>query len=135
MTALYHAHSGLRYLVLIGGIVAVLLFAFGLVTRRPMPFSRGVMTAYTALLDLQVLLGLALVIAGIWYGALMGHLTMMILAAGAVHGAGIVARRTPDARQALAMRLGGVAASLVLIMFGILAIGRGVFESAAPTLG
>ena len=135
MTALYHAHSGLRYLVLVAGFVSILVFAFGLATKRPLPASRGIMTAFTGLLDLQILLGIALIVAGIWYGALMGHVTMMILAAVAAHGAGIAAKKAPDERRALGMRLGGVVAALVLIALGVMAIGRSLFGSGAPTIG
>jgi len=134
MNILYHAHSGLRYLVLLVGVLAALVFAYGLVARRPVGAARGLTAAFTGLLDLQILLGVALVIGGVFYGALMGHLVMMVLAAVAAHGSAVMARRATDERRALTMRLIGVVATLVLIAVGITAIGRGVFGSAAMSL-
>jgi hypothetical protein len=134
MNFLYQAHSGLRYLVLLAGLAALVTLAISMTTNRPSGAAKGITAAFTGLLDLQVLLGIALVIAGIFYGALMGHLVMMVLAVLAAHGSGLLAKRTPDPRKATQMRLMGVVAALLLIVFGIMAIGRSVFGSAAPTV-
>ena len=133
MNFLYQAHSGLRYLVLLAGLAALVTLAIGYFTNRPSGAAKGLAAAFTGLLDLQVLLGIALVISGVFYGALMGHLMMMVLAVLAEHGSSVLAKRTPDARKATQMRLMGVVAALLLIVFGILAIGRSVFGSAAMT--
>jgi len=135
MTMLYHAHSGLRYLVLLAAVAALVAIGVGLATGRPARAARGLTMAYTGLLDLQILLGIALVVSGIFYGALMGHLVMMVLAAVAAHTASVLARRQPDERAALRMRFLGVAASLVCIVVGIMAIGRSVIGRGSPTLG
>ena len=133
MNALYHAHSGLRYLVLLVGIVAALVFVYGLVARRPVPAARGLTAAFTGLLDLQILLGVALVIGGVFYGALIGHLATMLVAAVVAHGSSVMARRATDERRALTIRLLGVVATLLLIAVGITAIGRGVLGSGPQT--
>ena len=133
MNILYQAHSGLRYLVLLVGVVALLVLAYGLVGGRPMRAGRGLTSAFTGLLDLQILLGVGLIVGGIFYGALMGHLVLMVLAAVAAHVASVLARRTTDERRALTVRLAGVALALVCIVGGILAIGRSVFGSAPAT--
>lgn len=134
MNALYHAHSGLRYLVLLLGLVALAVLAWGLATRRTTGAERGLTAAYTGALDLQLLLGLGvIVLGGIWYPALIGHLTMMILAAAVAHIASVRARRTAEPRRATRLRLIGVAISLVLLVGGIMSIGRGLLESRAPT--
>lgn len=135
MTALYHAHSGLRYLVLLLGVVALAAFAWAYLARRPLPAARGLMGAFVGTLHLQLLLGLALVVGGIWYGALMGHLTLMLVAAVVATVALVRARRAADERRALGVRLGGVAVALLCVVLGILAIGRSVVGSAPPTLG
>lgn len=135
MNAVYYAHSGLRYLVLLAGLAALVALAYGMITRRSPGAARGLTAAFTGLLDLQIVLGLVLVAMGIFYGALMGHLTMMLLAAIAAHVGSRLAKRAADERGATAMRLGGVVVALVLIVGGIMAIGRSVFGSAAPTLG
>ena len=134
MNALYHAHSGLRYLVLLAGLVALLVFAYGLITRRPVRGASGFTAAFTGLLDLQVVLGFGLFMGGIVYDALVGHMVMMILAAVAANGSAILAPRARTERQELVMRMAGVVIALVCIVIGILAIGRSVLGSAPPTI-
>lgn len=135
MTFLFYAHSGLRYLVLLVGIVAVLHAAYALARHVPQGKVGRVTTAiYTGLLDLMVLLGVGLLIGGIWYPALMGHLTLMLLAVLVAHATSVLARNSEDARRATKLRLAGIALSLLLVVGGILAIGRSVFGSAAPTV-
>lgn len=133
MTALYHAHSGVRYLVLLVALVALLMFLHGYLTRRPAGRGdRMVMALFTGVLDLQILLGVGLIVAGIFYGALMGHLMMMLLAAVAAHAAGVMARKSSSPRRTHGIRLAGVALALLLIVGGVMAIGRAPLESNAP---
>jgi hypothetical protein len=134
MNMLYQAHSGLRYLVLLAGIAALVALAIDLSAKRQSAAARGLSAAFTGVLDLQVLLGIALVIGGVWYGALMGHLVMMILAVAAAHATGVLAKREPDARKATIARLAGVIAALVLILVGITAIGRNVMGTMPMTV-
>jgi hypothetical protein len=128
MQILYYAHSGLRYLVLLVGLVALAYFVWGLATRRAA--GRGVRAlgaAFGGLLDLQVLLGLVMLVLGRYYPQLIGHIVMMVLAAGAVHGTLAVNRRRPVPGWVLP--LVGVALGLVLIIGGIMAIQRTPFSS------
>jgi hypothetical protein len=134
MNALYHAHSGLRYLVLLAGIVALVVFAYGLITRRPVRAASALTATFTGLLDLQLLLGFGLFFGGIFYTAVMGHMVMMILAAVAANGSTILAPRATTERQELVMRIAGVVIALVCIVIGILAIGRSVLGSAPATI-
>ncbi len=134
MNALYHAHSGLRYLVLLLGVAALLVSFYGLATRRPLPAARAVMGAFVGTLHLQVLIGVALVASGIWYGALAGHLTLMLVAAAVATVALVRAKRAPDAARADRVRVFGAGAALLCIVLGILAIGRGLFEARAGDL-
>ena len=133
MNMLYMAHSGLRYLVLLVAVVALLACIHGIATGRPLRALGGLTAGFAGLLDLQILLGLGLVIGGIFYGALMGHLVMMALAAIVVHVASVRAKRAANERQATMTRLIGIALALVLIIGGIMSIGRSLFGSAAAT--
>lgn len=134
MNVLYQAHSGLRYLVLLTGLLALLVFAYGLITRRPVSGAPGFTVAFTGLLDLQLVLGFGLFFSGIAYDALIGHMAMMILAAVAANGATILAPRAATERRELVIRLGGVIIALACIVIGIMAIGRSVLGTAPPTI-
>lgn len=135
MNILYQAHSGLRYLVLLAGVAALLACLYAVATKRPLPATRALTSAFTGLLDLQILLGVGLVIGGVFYGALMGHLVMMALAAVSAHVASVMARRSADDGRAQMLRFAGILLALVFIVGGIMAIGRGVFSSSAMTMG
>lgn len=131
-TGLYHAHSGLRYLVLLAGVVAAAVLLAGFFTRKPWGKpSRIAMAVYGGLMGLQALLGIAMVGLGRFYPSLMGHLTLMVLAVVAAHGFSMIARKQTDGQRAHSLGLIGVALSVALIVFGILAIRDGVFESRA----
>lgn len=134
MNALFHAHSGLRYLVLLAAIVAIVVLAYALATGRSVRAAQRTASVYTGLLDLQIVIGIALVFMGLFPDAVIGHLAMMLLAAVVVHATAIFGRRASNERRELAFRLGGVVVSLVLIVGGIMAIGRSVLGSAPPTL-
>jgi hypothetical protein len=135
MTGLFYAHSGLRYLVLFAGVGAILYYAYAWRAARPVVRQdRVLMAVFTGLLDLQVVLGFALVLGGIFYPALMGHLLMMIGAVVIAHGAAILGRRGDDARQSHGIRFLGVVASMLLIVGGIYAIGRGLLQTTLPTM-
>jgi hypothetical protein len=124
MKPLFYAHSGLRYLVLLMGLVAIAYFAYGLATKRPVDKSvRIIGSSFVGLLDTQILLGILLLGTG-WpfYPALWGHLVMMLLAAGLAHALLVVNRRRPNPNYLLPLI--AVAGALVLIIGGILAIGR-----------
>jgi len=135
MNFLYHAHSGLRYLVLLAALAAVIALAWALATARANRATRILPAVFTGLLDLQVLLGIGLVIGGLMPDIVVGHLFMMVPALVVAHGASIVARRSANERRALGIRLGGIVVALLLIVGGIMALGRNVFGSAPMTVG
>ena len=135
MNGLFHAHSGLRYLILAVAAVAIVVYGLALTKERPQTsFDRILMSVFTGLLDLQLVLGVALIVFGILYPALIGHIAMMVLAVVVAHAAGVISRKTTEARKAHSMRLAGVLGALVLILGGIMAIGRSIFGSGAPSM-
>lgn len=122
---LFHAHSGLRYLVLLAGLAA---FGYTLVAAiRSRPWDRGgriLLASYTGLLDLQVLIGLVLVFLRPFYPMLWGHILMMVLAALVAHVASRFNRKRPPERKSHMTAALGAGGSLVLIVAGIAALGR-----------
>lgn len=120
---LFHAHSGLRYLVLLVGLL-VLVYSLASALRgqawnRP---GRALLGAFVGLMDLQILMGLILIFVRVFYPALWGHLTMMILAAVSGHVALVLNKRRPPERQSHWVAVVGSGLALVLIVGGILAI-------------
>jgi len=140
MTALLHAHSGVRYLVLLAALVALLYFAYGVVARRAFDKAARVLNSiFVGLLDLQVLIGIALLAVyaanGRFYGALMGHVVMMLIAVAVAHGASVLAKSRADARQQYSVRLAGVVIAVALIAMGVAAIGRPLIGAGAGPVG
>ena len=126
MDFLFHAHSGLRYIVLLVGLVAIAVLAVGLIRKKSLSAERGLMAAFVGVLDLQVVLGIVLLFVWPFYGALMGHIMMMVLAAVAAHLLSVRAKKAADPNRATLLRLWGVVVPFILIVLGILAIGRSV---------
>ena len=130
MNTLYAAHSGVRYLVLALGICALVYFAIGWGTNRG--FGRGARAlggAFVGTLHLQVLLGFVILLRGVYYPALNGHLVLMLGAAGVATWMLRRGRRAPEPGHGHAISLAGVVLALLLITGVILSIGRGVFGS------
>ncbi len=128
---LFYAHSGIRYLVLLSGLIALVWLAQAVAQGTPFDkTSRTVMSIFTGLLDLQILLGLLLLAVIPFYGMLAGHLVMMFAAAFVAHGVVIANRnRSPEA-QSNGLLLVGVIGTLALIVAGVMAIGRPIFGSS-----
>lgn len=127
LNALFHAHSGLRYLVLLLGALA---FLWGLASaargRGPGKAGRILGAAFVGTLDLQVLLGLGLLFVRGFYPQLFGHITAMLLAIALGHVAAIASRQHPDTpRGSLWLGLGALV-TLLVVVAGIMAIGRPV---------
>ena len=123
MNALFHAHSGLRYLVLLSAVVSIVICAIGLMQKKE--FSKAARisgSVFVGTLHLQVLLGLAMVALGTWYPKLIGHLVMMLSAAVLAQVLLIKNRKAP--KPGYTLPLIAVGGALVLIIGGIYAIGR-----------
>jgi hypothetical protein len=126
MTGLFHAHSGLRFLVLLLAFANLVVLAMGLAQKKPFgKLHRALGAAFAGSLHLQVVLGIAMVAMGRYYPALIGHIVMMIVAAVAAQAAMSVNRRR--AEPTLVIPLVGVVVALLCITGGVMAIGRGLF--------
>ncbi|HET7275138.1 MAG TPA: hypothetical protein VFI91_08140 [Longimicrobiaceae bacterium] len=125
---LFQAHSGIRYLVLLAGVIALVYFIYGWATSRVRDkTSRVIGSIFVGILDLQVLLGIGVVLTRPFYPALGGHILMMALAAASAHLlVGKAMRGSPTDRRAFALGIGGILLTLVLIVGGILSIGRSI---------
>ncbi|MBW3554104.1 MAG: hypothetical protein KY466_11365 [Gemmatimonadetes bacterium] len=124
---LFHAHSGLRYLVLLAGTLAFLYTLTAALRSRPWDTAgRVLMSVFVGALDLQILLGVILIFVWPFYPSLWGHLTMMVLAAAAAHVASIANRRRPVERRSQMTAALGAAGAMILVIGGIAAIQRSI---------
>ncbi|MDT8368753.1 MAG: hypothetical protein RQ745_06070 [Longimicrobiales bacterium] len=126
-----YAHSGIRYLVLLFGLLTLLYAIYGVVTNRdhdkPMRILSGL---FAGSLQLNVLLGLGLIFTGTFYPALIGHIFMMVAAAVVAQIVpSVMRRRPPEARTFLPYVVNTLVA-LGLVAGGIVSIGRTVLGSA-----
>ncbi len=127
---LFAAHSGLRYLVLVAGLFVVLYALVGFFGKREYSVAmRRLAAVFTGLLHLQVLIGAATLFSRPFYTQLIGHLFLMLLAAGVAQITTGVMKRRPAERRSYGPHLVGGLVALALVAAGVMAIGRGVLES------
>ncbi len=128
MTALLHAHSGLRYLVLLAGLAALVVFGLGVAQKKPFDKpGRIIGSIFAGLTHLQVVLGIVLVAMGTWYPALIGHLVCMLSAAVVLQV--LLIRNRKSASPGFSLPLIAVIITLLLMVAGTFAINRHPFQS------
>lgn len=124
---LLEAHSGLRYLVLLAGLVVIGYAAFGAATGRPYDKRMRILAAvFTGLIDLTALVGVIYLFSGVFYPQLGGHIATMVLAVAVAHIVSVVMRRRPPEQRTYLPHVIGTAIVLALVATGIIAIGRPV---------
>lgn len=126
---LFHAHSGLRYLVLLAGLLVLVYSLTAVLRGRPWDRpGRVLLSVFVGVMDLQVLLGVVLLVVRLdaFFPALLGHLTLMILAAVIGHVALARNKRRPPEHQSHRLAVAAAGLAIVLIVGGILSIGRAI---------
>jgi heme A synthase len=132
MANLLLMHSGLRFLVLVSGVVALSLCAMAQIQGQGLTKAARIScSVFIGSLHLQVVLGLVMVAMGTWYPKLAGHLAMMLLAA--VLAQALILKNKRSAKPGSTLPLIAVGVALVLVVGGILAIGRNPLSSALFT--
>lgn len=124
---LFHAHSGVRYLVLVLGVAALVYALFGLVAGRR--YDRGMRilgSSFAGILHLQILLGIAVIFTRGFQPPLIGHIVMMLFAAAAAQIPSSVMKRRPPEERTYTPHAVATAVALLLVVGGVLAIGRSV---------
>ena len=123
MNILLYAHSGLRWLVLLVALVAIVKFLIGWLRRSQFQgMDRGLMSGFSGLMDLQATLGIILLLwsglAGLGFPRYrIEHGVIMIVAAVVAH----LSARWKNADDTVRFRnnLFLIVASLVLVLAGI----------------
>lgn len=123
MNVLLMAHSGIRWLVLLVAVIAIVKFAMGWLRRSTFKgMDRGLMAAFSGLMDLQMTLGLVFLLwsgfAGAGFpGYRLAHTVIMIVAAVVAH---LSARwKNADDMTRFRNNLFVIAGSLLLVLIGI----------------
>ena len=127
---LFAAHSGLRFLVLAGGLFVILYAAVGFFGKREYSSAMArLVTVFAGLIHLQVLVGFAALFVRPFSTILIGHIFLMIAAAVGAQFTASVGKRRPPEERSYGPHLVGAILAMVFIALGIMAIGRGVLQS------
>ncbi len=122
---LFSAHSGLRYLVLVAGVLVLGYAAYGQATKREYDKTMRILAAvFTGAIDLTALFGVAHLMSGVFYPQLSGHIASMVLAVVVAHVVPAVMKRRPIAERTFMPHIVGTLIVLALVAGGIMAIGR-----------
>ena len=122
-------HSVVRWLVVIAAVAAIIRYFVDLVGNSPdAEMGRKLMMAYTILLDVNVLLGIILIVGrAIGIGQILPvwieHATTNIVAVIVAHIFAARSRKMDDPKRAAKWRLGGVVVSLLMIVAGVAVVG------------
>lgn len=131
LNGLFYAHSGLRYLVLLAGLLTLFYSAYLVVGGRTYtPLMRRFAAAFAGLLHLQILIGFFVLVSGRFSPAFIGHIFMMLFAGVIAQVPLSVLRRRPPEARTPTPHLVATAAALLLIWGGVAAIGRGLLTSS-----
>jgi len=122
-----NAHSGMRFLVMLFGVMTAVYAIAGMLRKTPVDkTAMTLLRVFTVLLDVQIVLGILTLISGSFFGALIGHLIMMIAAAAVAHLGAVRLKKAEPAARGYGLLLATSLIPLALIVGGILAIQRAI---------
>jgi hypothetical protein len=140
MNFLYTVHSYLRWIIVAVAIIALIRYLIVWMGKaQPGSMDRGLMSGFVGMLDLQVLLGIVILIwlgtsgAG-WPRQRFEHGAMMLLAVIFAHVFSKKWRELPGAARGRNYAL-LILMVLVLIFFGVMRLPQGWTGSSLPPLG
>lgn len=120
------AHSGIRYLVLLFGLLVVGYALRGVVTRAPYDSRMRVFGGLFAVsLDLNIFLGLGAMFARSAQLQIGGHIITMLFAAGVAHVVPSVMKRRPMEERTYMPHLVSGVIAMALVIAGILSLPGG----------
>ena len=122
-------HSLLRWLTVIAAAAAIIRYVIDLAGQSPdTEMGRKLMMVYTILLDVNVLLGLILIVGRamvlgqilpVWIEHAVTNFVAVIVA----HIFAARSRKMEDPRRAARWRLGGVVISILMVVAGVAVVG------------
>ncbi|HID52921.1 MAG TPA: hypothetical protein EYP41_12920 [Anaerolineae bacterium] len=126
METLATIHGEFRWLVLLVALVAIVKFAIGLIKKQDYtPTDAKIMLAYTVFLDIQLLMGLTLLIFGNNFNRPhLEHATTMIIAVVVAH-LNAIWRKSGDSGKIFRNNIIVILLSLALILLGVIRLRGG----------
>jgi hypothetical protein len=117
-------HSIVRWLVVLVAVVAVVRYALVMSGRaQSSGMDRGLMSGYTGLLDVNVLLGLILIVGLGFTAQHIEHAVTNIIGVAVAHIFARRAKRIEDTKLKARTNLLGVVISLAIIVVGVALVG------------
>jgi len=125
MEFLVGVHGLVRWLVVIVAVVAVVRYALVMAGKaQSSGMDRGLMSGYTGLLDLSVLLGVIIIIGlGEWEMVQIEHAVTNIIAVVIAHIFAQRAKKIEDPKLKARTSLLGVVISILIIVVGVAFVG------------
>ena len=126
MGLLLTIHGEIRWLVALVALIAIIKFAHGWLTRAEYKgIDRGLMAAFSGLLDLNLLLGLVLLISlGTGVTARIEHAVTMVIALVIAHSSSLW-RRSNNPTTLFRNNLLAVIVALVVVFIGVVRLRGG----------
>jgi uncharacterized membrane protein YphA (DoxX/SURF4 family) len=126
MSFLLTLHGEIRWLVALVAVIAIIKFAIGWLNRSAYQgMDRGLMAAFTGLLDLNLLLGLLLLIFGGGFTpARIEHAVTMLIAVVIAH-ASAAWRRSDNASLKFRNNLFAILGALLFVIIGVVRLRGG----------
>lgn len=127
MSIIRTIHGELRWIIAIVALVVIIKFLIGWLGKRPyQPLDRTLLLVFSSLMDLNLLLGLVLLISlaldGMTsLGVALEHAVTMILAVVAAHMT-VLWRKTDDSSVKYRNQLLMVVLSLVFVLLGVIRV-------------
>ncbi|MFN8598421.1 MAG: hypothetical protein U0559_19825 [Anaerolineae bacterium] len=117
-------HSIVRWLVVLIGVIAAVRAVMVMSGRSSSKMDRGLMSGFTGLLDLNVLLGVILIIGlGEWEMVQIEHAVTNIIGVAVAHIFVARAKKIDDPKRKAQFHLLGVVVSLLIIVVGVSLVG------------
>jgi hypothetical protein len=125
MEILVGVHGLVRWLVVLVAVVAVVRYALVMAGKaQSSGMDRGLMSGYTGLLDLNVLLGVIIIIGlGEWEVVQIEHAVTNIIAVVVAHIFAQRAKKIEDPKLKARTSLLGVVISILIIVVGVAFVG------------
>ena len=121
MNIILALHNINRWLIIIVGLIAIIKFAAGWLRKQQfLPMDRGLMSGFTGLLDLQLLLGIILIINAGFSRTFVEHAFAMLIAVVVAHLSALW-RNVSDTVK-FRNNFAAVAGALIIIHLGLAVI-------------